>query len=115
MAEDFETLMGIATGRGRKRKSSRKRKSTLKGIRGGKDNFTKKDLVKYVAEQCGISQAKAKCTIDATCDFIKTFAGETDSCVTIANFGSFRTKKYKYNAFGHKGTGKKLSFTASKK
>lgn len=109
MKDDFLDLFDTP------KKGKKRSHKCLSGIRGGKDNFTKKDIAKYCSEQCGVSQKTAKCVIDAMCDFIKTFAGEIDSCVTIATFGSFRSKKYKYNAFGHRGTGKKLTFTASKK
>lgn len=97
---------------------NRKSRSKLSGIPRGKNNFNKADICKYVAEQACISQATAKKAVDSLCDFIKLFASDTDSCVTIAGFGSFRTKKYKYRSTlrgkRYQGTGKKMTFTPSK-
>lgn len=87
----------------------------LLGIPNGKNNFNKSDIAKYIAQESGISQATAKDAINSFCEFVKFFASEEDSCVTIAGFGSFRTKKYKYKAFGKSGSYKKLTFKASKK
>lgn len=90
----------------------------LLGIPNGKNNFNKADICKYIAQESGISQATAKQVINNFCDFVKLFASEIDSCVTIAGFGSFRTKKYKYssrlNGKKYQGTGKKMTFTPSK-
>lgn len=103
-------------GSSRRSKSRKTRKSSrMSGIRGGKDNLTKADLAKYAAEQCGISQQKAKCVIDSTCEFIKKMLhGDNDACVTIAKFGTFRTRSGKYDLNGKRGTYTKLTFKASK-
>lgn len=102
------------SGCGRKSKRA-KRAKRLSGIRGGKGNLTKADVTKYAAQKCGITQQKAKCVIDSTFEFIKQMLhGEEDACVTISKFGTFRTRKGKYNLNGKKGTYEKLTFKASK-
>lgn len=113
------------SGCGRKKRTSKRVKRTkLSGIKGGKHNYTKSDITKYAADKCGLSQAKAKCIIDATFEFIKQKTGLAPTSsddvhvVTIAGFGSFREKNYKFHSYLHgkksSGTRRKLTFKASK-
>ncbi len=110
--EDLLDLSGV--------KGSNRRKcgSRLSGIRGGKNNFNKKDIASYVREVTGCPLATATKAVDAVTDFIKLYASDTNSCVTISGFGSFRTKKYKYKSRLHgknySGTKNKLVFKPSK-
>lgn len=122
MQDDFLSLMDSGK-QSTRRTTRRSRKSfsgcnDVSGIRGGKDNFTKADITKYAAEKCGISQSKAQCVIDAAFEFIREMASDSHSCVTIAKFGSFRTKSYKYNSTlkgkQYSGTRRKLTFSPSK-
>ena len=120
--DDFLSLMDGGS-KAASRTKKRSRKSFLgcngvSGIHGGKDNFTKADITKYAAEKCGVSQSKAQCVIDAAFEFIREMASDSHSCVTIAKFGSFRTKSYKYNSTlkgkQYSGTRRKLTFYPSK-
>ncbi len=112
--DSFDQMM---YGSGSRSRAKRRRSRGLSGIRGGKNNFTKKDIVKYCSEETGLSQKVCKDAFDAAIEFIKTFAADTkekngktvpDSCVTIAGFGSFRTEEYTYNT-KHPVTGKRYS------
>lgn len=109
MKDDFLDLFDTPK-KGKKRSQKR-----LLGIPNGKYNFNKSDISKYIDQKTGISQTTAKDVINRFCEFVKFFAGEEDCCVTLAGFGSFRTKKYKYKAFGKSGSYEKLTFKASKK
>lgn len=96
----------------------RKKGSRLGGIRGGANNFTKKDVVKYCAENTGLTQKECKEVFESAVDFIKTFASDTNSSVTITGFGSFRTQEYKYNSKApngrtYSGKRKKMVFLPS--
>lgn len=104
---------------GTSRKKSSRKRGGLCGIKGGKNNFTKRDIVKYAASESGLSQATCTKVINNMVDFIKLYASDVDSCVTIAGFGSFRTKEYEYNTKlrgkRYKGTRTKMFFTPSGK
>ena len=123
MKDEFLSMMeldGLAGCGSRKSRKSR----NLGGIKGGKHNYTKADITKYAADKCGLSQAKAKCIIDATFEFIKQKTGLAPTraddvyVVTIAGFGSFREKNYKYHSYlrgkENSGTRRKLTFKPSK-
>ena len=118
--DDFLSLMdGGSKAASRKRKRSRRLSGCngVSGVKGGKSNMTKADITKYAAEKCGISQQKAKCVIDATFEFIREMGAVEDACITIAGFGTFRSKTYRYNSkiksIGS-GVAQRLTFKASK-
>lgn len=118
MAKKRDEFLDLVEGRKILSGCGSRKRTKLSGIRGGKDNFTKADITKYAAEKCGVSQSKAQCVIDAAFEFIREMASDSHSCVTIAKFGSFRTKSYKYNSTlkgkQYSGTRRKLTFSPSK-
>ncbi|MBP5369776.1 MAG: hypothetical protein J6Z01_15135 [Bacteroidales bacterium] len=114
MKDDFLSMMelnGCGSRRSKSRKTTRK-SSGISGMR-GKTNYNKSHVVAYAAKECGVSQNTAKCVLDKALEFIKVMC-DKDSCVTIAKFGSFRTRSGKYDLNGKRGTYTKLTFKASK-
>lgn len=66
----------------------------LKGIKGGKDNFTKKDLVDFVSQQTKITKKDAKCVLDNLFNVIPEIT-KSGGYITIAGFGTFKETKTK--------------------
>jgi len=60
----------------------------LNGLKGGKDNITKQDIVRYVAEETGYTQKATKEIIDATMQAIVDFC-EAGGYITFKGFGVF--------------------------
>lgn len=116
-----------------KRKSTTKKKTTprkrtkLSGVRGGKNNINKSDIVDFTAKKAGLTQKDTKAVIDAFMETIKQTT-ESEGHVTLAKFGTFKqTKRKGYTKkasakqkkiFGSATikvpATKKLTFTASK-
>ncbi|MCF6185344.1 MAG: HU family DNA-binding protein [Bacteroidales bacterium] len=66
----------------------------LKGIKGGKDNFTKKDLVDFVSQQTKITKKDTKAVLDSVFDVIPEIT-KSGGYITIAGFGTFKETKIK--------------------
>lgn len=104
---------------GTSRKKSSRKRGGLCGIKGGKNNFTKRDIVKYVAEKSKLTQATCTQVINHMVDFFNFYGSYDGSCITIAGFGSFRSKEIEYNTKlnGRRYKGKciRMYFKQSKK
>ena len=68
--------------------------ANLKGIRGGKNNFTKKDLIDLVASEAGVTKKDTKAVIDSLFNVIPELT-KSGGYITIAGFGTFKEKKTK--------------------
>ena len=66
----------------------------LKGIKGGKDNFTKKDLVDFVSQQTQVTKKDAKSVLDSLFNVIPEIT-KSGGYITIAGFGTFKETKTK--------------------
>lgn len=68
--------------------------ANLKGIKGGKDNFTKKDLIDLVANDAGLTKKDTKTVIDSLFNVIPEIT-KSGGYITIAGFGTFKETKTK--------------------
>lgn len=88
--------------RGRKRK-------TLRGIRnGGAKNVTKKDLVRDISIETGLSQAKVQDVVESMTDCIKS-AVKGGKNVTLSRFGTFKGKRTAKRSIKSIATGKRIT------
>lgn len=103
------------------------KKTKLSGLRKGKSNMTKSDIIDFVSSKTGQTKESTKATINAFMDTVKDTA-ESGGYITLSNFGVFKQNKRK--GYTRKATAKqkkifgkdtikvpassKLSFTASK-
>lgn len=69
--------------------------ANLKGIRGGKNNFTKKDLIDLVASQIDVTKKDTKIVIDTLFGDVIPQVTKAGGYITIAGFGTFQEKKTK--------------------
>ena len=68
----------------------------LSGLKHGKDNITKKDVVDFVAKETGYTKKATKEIIDATMEAIKDIT-DAGGYITFKGFGVFyRTKRKGY-------------------
>ena len=84
----------------------------LKGIKGGKDNFTKKDLVDFVSQQTKITKKDAKAVLDSVFDVIPEIT-KSGGYITIAGFGTFKETKTKARTMKLSAKQKKMLNTTS--
>jgi len=105
------------TGSKKKTTTTKKKKTSLRGVKGGKDNMNKKDMVDFVAAETKLTKKDVKAVIDSFAANVKDTVKDGGH-VTIAEFGSWKKEKYKYNTKlngkSYKGTRTKTKFTPSK-
>lgn len=83
---------------------------SLSGIKDGKNNATKSDLVEFVASDCKISKKEAGKVIDSVCKNISALLDISNSknaknaAVTIAGFGMFKAVKRQQKARNYRVT-----------
>ena len=85
----------------------------LKGIKGGKDNVTKKDLVDYVAKETGITKKDSKTVIDKLFDIIPEIT-KAGGYITIAGFGTFKETRTKARTMTLSAKQRKMLKTSAK-
>lgn len=85
----------------------------LKGIKGGKDNFTKKDLVDFVSEQTKITKKDAKAVLDSVFNVIPEIT-KSGGYITIAGFGTFKETKTKARTMKLSAKQRKMLHTSAK-
>jgi len=68
--------------------------ASLKGIKGGRNNITKKDLVDFVAQDTGLTKKDTKTIIDSVFDTIPKIT-KSGGYITIAGFGTFKELRTK--------------------
>jgi len=99
----------------------------LSGVKGGKNNMTKQDIVDFSAKKAGLTQKDTKAVIDAFMETIKEVT-TSGGYITLASFGTF--KQVSRKGFTRKASAKqkkifgkdtikvpaskKMTFTASK-
>lgn len=90
-----------------------RKKSKLKGIKGGKDNITKKDLIDYVSLETGMSKKDVKIALDG---FFKVVPDITKSggYITITGFGVFKEGKTKARTMSFSAKQRKMFKTSAK-
>ena len=66
----------------------------LSGLKGGKNNVTKKDIVDFVASETGQTKKATKEIIDATMEAIKDIT-DAGGYITLKGFGVFYQSKRK--------------------
>jgi len=102
-------------------------KTKLSGVKGGKNNINKGDIVEFTAKKSKVTQVDTKKVIDAFIDTVKEVT-DGGGYITLSGFGVFKMTKRK--AYSKKASPKqkkifgkdiikipassKLSFTASK-
>jgi len=96
------------------KKTTPKSKSTLRGIKGGKDNQTKKDIVDYVSDQTGITKKDVKKVMDSTFNVIKDVT-KSGGYITLTKFGTFKQKTTAKKTIKSIATGKKIQVGGNKK
>jgi len=89
-----------------------RRKSLFSGIKGGRNNITKKDIVDYTAGRTKLTKKDTKTTIDAFLDVVKKVT-EAGGYITLAGFGTFKVVKRK--ASTRKTTAKQRKMLGIKK
>ena len=85
----------------------------LKGIKGGKDNVTKKDLVDYVAKETKMSKKDVKTAIDGFISIIPEIT-KAGGYITIAGFGTFKETKSKARTMTLSAKQRKMLKTSAK-
>ncbi len=68
--------------------------ANLRGIKGGKNNLTKKDLVDFVAKDTKLTKKDVKGVLDSLFSTIPEIT-KSGGYVTIAGFGTFKENKTK--------------------
>jgi len=66
----------------------------LKGIKGGRNNITKSDLIDFVAKETGMTKKDTKTAIDGVFSVIPQIT-KAGGYITIAGFGTFKETKTK--------------------
>ncbi len=86
----------------------------LTGIKGGKNNFTKKNLVDLVASETEVTKKDTKKVIDSLFGEVIPQVTKAGGYITIAGFGTFKEKKTKARTMNLSAKQRKMLGTSAK-
>ena len=85
----------------------------FKGIKGGKDNVTKKDLIDYVSLETGLTKKDVKIALDGMFKVIPEIT-KAGGYITVAGFGIFKEGKTKARTMNLSAKQRKIFKTSAK-